>query len=473
MSLRHANDVTRYTPLFAFLAVYVATCLTGALLLLSRWDPFLSLFVYFTGTRPPDLDRPQLVVALTLLFAPPLLLAAGYAFGLVVSLGRGHRGSRRREVTQKPWALGTPSWVPHAVFYVVATRAAIEIGRAGVVLDISSWLNYSEWIEARASTFEQITFFGFVNVYMFLPLATAWAFLTPWGRRLGIVLPDGRSFSLPLARWAPPVITGILSLLLFQKKTIVVSILIIVIAWLAHSQRQRLQLRRIGAALLAAVAMGYFALVIVPVYRQASGYAPVSGGQYVPAVVAYAALAPLTRTAGPSIYYPVVFPDEHPYYGLDLGQDVLGVGDAPDDNRVIWDRMNRGVEGSVATPFQFALYSQVGLLPTLALSVLIGFLVALAWRMAHDPRWPRLWSALLSSLVTLLGIYLAIESPRNSILVSYGVAWGFLFVLGAALAITMTRRLLHADTYATPERLRSSHLPPASETSWDVRDSRS
>src|SRR5439155_24262971 len=45
-----------------------------------------------------------------------------------------------------------------------------------------------------------------------------------------------------------------------------------------------------------------------------------------------------------------------------------------------------------------------------------------------------IWSAMIGSLVILLGVYLAIESPRNSLLVSYGVLWGLLFLGGAALA---------------------------------------
>ena len=78
------------------------------------------------------------------------------------------------------------------------------------------------------------------------------------------------------------------------------------------------------------------------------------------AVLLYSVMAPLTRTSAPAIYYSIVFPERHEFYGLDIGQDILGFGRMPDDNRVVWDHMYPGSPGgAVSAPFQFVSYSQV------------------------------------------------------------------------------------------------------------------
>jgi hypothetical protein len=128
----------------------------------------------------------------------------------------------------------------------------------------------------------------------------------------------------------------------------------------------------------------------------------------------------------------VIFPEKHPYYGLDVGQDLIGLGEFPDDTVVVWNYTNPDLAGTSAAPYQFVLYSQVGLVGALAASVVVGLFLALLWRFSLFDAWPTEWRSLLGGLTMLLAVYIAIDSVRNSITVSYGVGWGFLFVFGAA-----------------------------------------
>lgn len=143
------------------------------------------------------------------------------------------------------------------------------------------------------------------------------------------------------------------------------------------------------------------------------------------------------RTSAPALYYSVVFPEAHPFYGPDFGLDIVcskRIGCSglrmPDDNLVVWDYMNPALGGgSVTAPFQFALYSQAGVLGATLGGLLLGALLAAGWRVAQSYRLPPVISDLLSAVVILLALNLALDSPRNSIIVSYGAFWGVAFVL--------------------------------------------
>lgn len=210
-----------------------------------------------------------------------------------------------------------------------------------------------------------------------------------------------------------------------------------------------------GAVVLTVI---YFSLVVLPVYREAErqigaehqlsmaeaerqawllGLLNEFGGfdSRREAVFFYALLAPMTRTSVPAIYYSFVFPHEHPFYGLDIGQDILGFGAMPDDNKVVWRRMNPDIEdGSVAAPFHFVLYSQVGLPGALVGSFLVGLALGWGWFFVLGRIQTPIISAMAGSLIILLAIYLAIDSVRNSLIVSYGVIWGGLFLFWIWLA---------------------------------------
>lgn len=168
-------------------------------------------------------------------------------------------------------------------------------------------------------------------------------------------------------------------------------------------------------------------------------------------VLAYALMAPLTRTSAPAMFYPIVFPRHHDFYGLDWGQDILGWGSMPDDNRFVWNYMYPNTAGgSVGAPFQFVLYSQVGTPWALFLSGLVGIVVGGIWRLVLESRGDPVWRSLLGAMVLLFCIFIAIDSVRGSITSSYGVLWGCVFIL----LMQLIRRFVSSIRAELPRPLR-------------------
>ena len=423
-------------PLVVFGLVYAFTCLVGALLMMSGYHDFVGLFEYFSGTPVPHLTTAQILLDLLLLLVAPLYLWIGYELALRLAPDRfpGIRAARTKLAAAR---LETPTWLPIVVFLVSIAGGFAAIIRSGSAGNISSWFDYQTWVHARAQTFTGMSFAEFVNIYLFVPLAAAWI----------VVTLRGPGFLRLVVRWLPLGLTLLLDVLLFQKKTAVVSLLIVVFAWsLAYARTSPRRLLMGGLATGLAVLVVYFGAVVVPIYSKASG--TVCGVQgiscngvvtKVPAVVLYAVLAPLTRTSAPALWYPVIFPREHAFYRPDVGLDVLGIGTFPDDNLVVWHDLNPHSPGTTVVPFQFTLFSQGGVIVALVGSLLAGFVLALGWRFTLSEAVPRAWSSLVGAMVLLLAVYIAIDSARNSTIVSYGVAWGLLFIIVAGVVVHLGR----------------------------------
>jgi hypothetical protein len=128
------------------------------------------------------------------------------------------------------------------------------------------------------------------------------------------------------------------------------------------------------------------------------------------------------------MHYPKVFPDQHDYYGLDIGQDILGFGGMPNDNLVIWKHMYPNLPGAAGAAYQFALYSQVGVIWALMLSTMVGAALGVMWQIILADDLSPVWRSLMGSVLILFSIYLAIDSIRGSLLASYGLIWAWLFI---------------------------------------------
>ena len=495
-----------FLPMLVFTLTYLLTCLLGAIALLVNLQPFVDLFEYFSGTRPAPLAGDALTVTLVLLFVAPLVMWVGY---VIVVLRLGHRMRSRLE----PSHPSLPLIVPYAVFGVCATVAIISLIRASSIGSLGAWFDFTAWINARWRTFGVLSFFEFVNIYMFVPFSAAWIALEVSG-------PGAKRFVL---RWAPALIAVALAIPLFQKKAAVVSLIIIACAYVLQAALGGRRLQRVilvGAVTLFTL---YFAMVVVPTFNVARG-AETLIAQRQPAssppatsppatsppatsppatsppaasppaasppaasppaasptqvavpktgqvgsisslgtsttqtvvVVVYAFLAPITRTSAPALYYAIIFPKVHPYFGLDLGQDIVcsrKIGchglRMPDDNIVVWDYMNPTVNGgTVAAPFQFVLYSQVGVAGAVIGSLVVGALLAIAWLWVLRQRGDKVAGPLWATLIILFAIYLAIDSLRNSTTVSYGLIWPAILVAG----ITVLRLKGQFSTKPTPD----------------------
>jgi len=456
------NEVSwplRLAPMLAYTSVYLGTCLVGATLLLIHWRPFVALFEYFSGTSDPTLTGRDLLVTLILLIAAPLVMWAGYILVTIAPL----RPLEHLVTRFAPADLPQPRAVAVGLYLVLAAVSFALLAHAGSFSNLDSWLRYADWITARQTVFAHIGFAGFVVIYLLVPLAAAWV-----------------AIALPYRGWgaaaavAAAVVAVAIQVLLFQKKAAIVAMLIIVTT-VAIDVVARRRVRWMRWALVSAIAvavLGYFALVVIPVYSEANQTvqtAVAAQGQKKPdptmtprqrkvsaeqsermrnlrrevnldsrekAVALYALLSPLTRTSAASLYYAKVFPHRHAYYGFGIGD-----GRPTDDTRVVWDYMNPTLPGgSVAAPFQFGMFALWGTFGSLAAACVAGAGLALLWRVVFSDGQPRGWRSMFAALVVLLAIYLAIDSAQNSILVSYGVFWGFVFVVAIALTTRITGR---------------------------------
>jgi hypothetical protein len=451
----------RFTPLLSFAAVYLVTCVAGACVVLVHDHAFAVLFEYFSGTPVPRLAGHRETEAIVVL-AAPLLMIPSYVAGLFVA-------GRIRALRVAPGTREAPavaSWLPYALFAATAVVALVALGRAGSFGTLHTWTNYGSWVDSRQRLFARIGFFSFVDIYTLVPLTAAWCAIAP--------PPRGR---FPLAwRAAAPVVALGISLLLFQKKAPVVTLIVVAAAFLLAMSRRRPRHVGLGVAGAAvAVAVVYFALVVAPVYSSTSqtvsqamaAATPAPGGttrhparpQTSPqlkklgaelqklnlsrreALVVYSLFSPITRSSVPALYYPLVFPRVHGWFHLDLGLDILGYGTMPNDNVVVWNAINPTIPGTVMVPYNFVLFSQGGVLPALLGSLVIGFALGLVWAAVIAGRLRRPWRELVGALVVLFAIYIAIDSLRDSLTVSYGLVWGFLFLGLIALARGIVLRI--------------------------------
>lgn len=446
----------RYAPLWTHLLVYALTCLIAAVFFYAGFRPALALVEYFSGAIvPTGYSSRQTAILWALLLGAPALLAFGFVVAMrirlerISSLSRRVAGSGEREI---------PVWIPVLLFAAAASVGIYDLTRAGAFARLNVWGDYGAWVEGRWMLFATLGYFSFVNLYLILPVSAAWLIMSI----------AGRGWKAQVVRFIPLAIVVAVTLCLFQKKALIVSLILIFGAVLLQRVLARTWTRRLTWSLITAtglLALVYFALVLMPIYSETSRTANEalvqqkehSEASHKPCekpgasertrrvcaevvsyigtrrsvhLMAYVFLAPMTRTSLPAMYYPIVYPERHAYYGLDFGQDVLGFGGMPDDNLVIWKHMYPDLPGgSAGAPYQFALYSQVGVIGTLLLCALVGFVLGALWQTVLTDGINRIWRSLMGTVLMLYSIYLAIDSIRGGLLASYGLIWAWSFII--------------------------------------------
>jgi hypothetical protein len=460
----------RWLPVWAFIAAYFFLCIIGSVVLFWHIEPLTSAFEEFSGARVPAMNNKERSTFLTVLFGGPAAFAIGYGLAVHV-LGR-----RRLAVDFADTDVGRWPLLANAMFYALLAWSLWSLRSGGAYSLLYTWSGYDDWVRARWALFSSLSFFEFANIYMFLPTAAALVVLATKPRN---ALDHGM-------RWLPTLLTVGVDLLIFQKKPLLLTLLSSGGAlWLSAVLTRRHGLARhvaIAALSCATLMTMYFALVLTPylltqwgVHSElisarkpqsqtaqqdiseklgfGRGRPPVEPPPRPfgppPQLVAsdYAALSLIMRTPGPALYYPVVFPRQHPFYNLDLGQDILGFGSMPDDNHVVWRAMYPGIAGGAAAPFNFVLYSQGGIAVSLVGSAVVGALVAFCWLLALSSRGGVNVRSLLGVLLLLFAMHLSIDSLRNTSLVSYGFIWGGAFVL---VAYALENLLIRARIIRAP-----------------------
>jgi hypothetical protein len=411
------------------------------------------VFLVFSGATVPDLSTRDTVIALLLLHVGPLLLWAGYELTI--------RWRAKSAPAPSPLAGAPHVWRGRVCFALSAGVAIWSLTRAGGWDRITAWNDYNSYIYARWNLFDQLGFFEFVNLYTVLPVTAAYALVVEKRRSLGLLFAAvALGLQYPLALRKVLISTAALlgsSVYIFKfcggrPRT-------------SASGRRQLSMWFGGPA---ALYLLYTALTLQTVFSpnarpfqtdRSEARPPVASVPHIApsqrrvsfvvdsaaiarvesnrarALTLYTLLSPLTRTSIAAIAYPAIFPSVLPFYHPDLGQDILGFGRMPDDNlvvyQVLWPEHHRG---SITAPFHYVLYSQGGLLVAATGSLLLGMVLGGLWRLLvlSVPQ-PGAVASVGAAAVLLLAVFLAIDSPRNSLIVSYGLAWTIpvLVVLGA------------------------------------------
>jgi hypothetical protein len=417
----------RWIPVWVFVGAYLLLCVVGSMMLLWRVEPLAGAFEYYFN-KIPVMAEEEKRTFLVLLFGGPCAFAFGYWI-IVRALGRVPFAIDFRDTD-----IGRSAVFANLVFYALLAWGASSLYAAGGFARLHTWSDLPNWVYSRWALFSSLNFFQFVNMYMFLPTAAA----------LVVLAVKPRNALEHLMRWLPTVLTLGVDILLYQKKPALLTLLSSGGAlWLSTLlPRSDRLVKHVAVAAVSGVAVvtAYFALFLPPIVMNWADPTRADVPVQIQYQTSYAATALLTRTPEPALHYAIVFPKRHPFYNLDLGQDILGFGSMPDDNHVVWRVMYPNAGGGGAAPFNFVLYSQGGIAVSLIGTAVVGALVALCWLLAVSSRGGINFRSLTGVLLLLFMIHLTIDSLRNSAIVSYGFIWGGLLVFAVYLIETILIR---------------------------------
>jgi hypothetical protein len=409
----------RWIPVWVFVGAYLVLCMIGSVVLLWRIEPLAGAFEHHFNKIPVMTEEERRTFLITL-FGGPCAFTLGY--WVVARVVRNFELS----VDFRDTDVGRSAVFANLVFYALLAWSVWSLHAGGAFSRLHTWTDLPSWVHSRWALFSSLNFFQFVNIYMFLPTAAA----------LVVLAVKPRNMLEHAIRWLPTLLTLGVDVLLYQKKPALLTVLSSGGAlWLSKLLLRPDRLTRhaaaAGASCVALIA-AYFALFLPQTLTNW-----VDPGRRAGDVIGYAAVALVTRIPEPALHYPIVFPKQHPFYNLDLGQDILGFGSMPDDNYVVWRVMYPDAGGGGAAPFNFVLYSQGGVLVSLIGTAVVGALVAACWGLAVASRGGINLRSLLGVLLLLFTIHLTIDSLRNSAIVSYGFIWGGLLVFFVYLIETL------------------------------------
>jgi hypothetical protein len=418
----------RWIPVWVFVGAYLVLCVIGSVVLLWRIEPLASAFERHFN-KIPIMTGEERSTMLVLLFGGPCAFVVGYWIVTRI-VSRVEFSVDFQDTDASRSAI-----FANLVFYALLAWGVWSLYRGGAFSRLHTWSDLPSWVHSRWALFSSLNFFQFVNMYMFLPSAAA----------LVVLAVRPRNVLEHAIRWMPTLLTLGVDVLLYQKKPALLTLLLSAGAlWLSKLLRRPDRLARhvvVAAASCAVLVAAYFALFLPPVLINWANPTHADTSTMLREAMSHAAVALFTRIPEPALYYPIVFPKQHPFYSIDLGQDILGVGSMPDDNYVVWRVMYPNDAGGGAAPFNFVLYSQGGIAVSLIGTAAVGALVAVCWALAVASRGGINLRSVLGVLLLLFTIHLTIDSLRNSAIVSYGFIWGGVLVVAVYLIETLLIRI--------------------------------
>jgi hypothetical protein len=425
-------------PFLVFSIFYFILVVPG--IYLTAWGPRIinELNIFLTGVEPLILSLDQKTTLAILLIAPPLLLFVSFFAGTVISSKFLNFHNPEFESQNNSAVL--------AVFYGVLTIFIFaRLFFYNMFSLLPAWFsNYDQWIAARYAVFNSLRIYDFMTIYMLLPTATI---------LLSLRLVSVRLYFRALLVCLPCLFA---MFFLFQKRPIIIFLLMCVLTIFLYFY-EKIKFRYIAGSFVSLFLI-YSLMIVVPTLQLTNTKIQTSiiklesenlsliekydakqlNTYYRTRIKAiYQLLSPTTttllstingiifRVSLPAVFYVKAYPEIYPYSGLDIPFDQKH----PSDNVDVWKLMWPNIEGGLAAaPAQFPLFAQVGLLGTLGIFVLFGFFVGVLWFFLVSKSAFQSERFVQQMLLLMLLIYLTMDSIYNSIMVTYGVFWGFILV---------------------------------------------
>ncbi len=123
-------------------------------------------------------------------------------------------------------------------------------------------------------------------------------------------------------------------------------------------------------------------------------------------------------------YYMNIYPDVLPFFGIDFGLHLIGMGEIASDNNIVFNHMYPycdWVQGAAPGPAHVRAYGQGGMLFAFVTLSLIGVGIKMAGILRRHIAGPLSFSLYMASLVCLY--FLTQTSAREALLSCYGICW--------------------------------------------------
>ncbi len=139
----------------------------------------------------------------------------------------------------------------------------------------------------------------------------------------------------------------------------------------------------------------------------------------------YPILALVNRSSITNAYYVEIFPDLHPFIGLDWTY-FFPFKNSFNEGKFLWRFLNGNFAadgGASVVPFQYSIFSRAGLLSAFLVSGLVGLLLGGIWGLiskiaAED------YKILFQAIICIFFVYLSIDTLKSSLYAGYGmVVW--------------------------------------------------
>ncbi len=153
----------------------------------------------------------------------------------------------------------------------------------------------------------------------------------------------------------------------------------------------------------------------------------------------------LNRTSVPMVYFFELFPYKKDYLGNWQSCFIphYNNGVAEYEGNVVWSYTNGDTPGCLAAPYNFSLYSRVGVWGALVISLIYGLALGVCWAVIRKLN-NRLSYAVLTPMLYILMIFLSMDSFISSVFTAYGLFWWvFTFIIvgiASALALASAER---------------------------------